>query len=291
MKLPIALSVAGSDPSGGAGIQADLKTFSALGVYGAAVVTALTAQNTLGVRGVWAPPAAFVGAQLGAVLEDLEVDAVKLGMLGTGEIVREVAGLLRGRGLALVVDPVMVAKGGAPLLDEDALSALIEQVLPLATVLTPNLPEAAALLRFDERRSASLYATDEAAVLADMPGAARRLLSLGPRAVLLKGGHAGGPTSADLLCVAGDDHRGASGLTLEWLVGPRVKTRNTHGTGCTLAAAVAAGLARGLSVADAARAAKEYVSGAVAAGAGLQIGHGHGPVHHFYALWRQAEGA
>ncbi|WP_298955486.1 bifunctional hydroxymethylpyrimidine kinase/phosphomethylpyrimidine kinase [uncultured Methylobacterium sp.] len=264
----IAVTVAGSDSGGGAGIQADLKTFSALGVYGASVVTALTAQNTRGVQGIHDVPADFVGQQIGSVFGDLAVAAVKIGMLSQAPVIAAVAeGLARhAPGCPVVLDPVMVATSGDRLLGDGAIDALQRLLLPRALVITPNLPEAAALL-------GEAVAADEAAMLDQ----GRRLLARGPGAVLMKGGHAGGAESVDLLV-------GADGGVLR-LTGPRVATRNTHGTGCTLSAAIAAGLARGLPLAEAARAAKDYVSAAITAADRLSIGRGHGPVHHFHALW------
>jgi hydroxymethylpyrimidine/phosphomethylpyrimidine kinase len=264
--MPIALSIAGSDPSGGAGIQADLKTFSALGVYGAAVPVALTAQNTRGVEGVYPVPAGFVAAQLSAVFDDLAVDAVKTGMLADAEIAGEVAAALAARGARnLVVDPVMVATSGARLLADTAVAVLREKLFPLASLVTPNLPEAAAL-------TGEAEATDEAAMLAQ----GRQLLALGPRAVLVKGGHGTGAEAADLLVTANGHRRFAA---------PRVATKNTHGAGCTLSAAIAAGLAKGLALKEAIAAAKVYVTGALAAADRLHVGHGRGPLHHFHALW------
>ncbi len=260
------LSIAGSDPSGGAGIQADLKTFAARRTYGMAVLTALTAQNTQGVSGVHLVPPAFVAAQIEAIFEDLRVDAVKIGMIASGEIAEAVANSLsRRRGLPIVLDPVMVAKGGASLLAREAVEALTRRLLPLATVLTPNLPEAAALLGETE-------ATDRAG----MEDQARRLLALGPKAVLLKGGHLPGTESPDVL---------ATPDRLHWFEGVRLLTRNTHGTGCSLSSAIAAELGKGRALADATAAAKSFIAGAVRASDALSVGSGHGPLHHFHALW------
>lgn len=267
MAIPIALTIAGSDPSGGAGVQADLKTFSALGCYGAAVLTALTAQNTRGVSAVHEVSSAFVAAQIDAVLSDLPVRAVKTGMLGAPAVVEAVADRLRAFDGPIVCDPVMIAKSGAALLPPESVAKLKAALLPRCRLLTPNLPEAAALL-----------GVDEAEVRADLEGAARRLLDLGPAAVLLKGGHLGGPESEDLLT--------AEGLLLR-LRAPRIETTNTHGTGCTLSAAIAAELAQGRSLSEAARRAKEYLSGALRAADELQVGAGIGPVHHFHALWQR----
>lgn len=264
--IPNVLSIAGSDPSGGAGIQADLKTFSALGVYGMAALSGLTAQNTCGVSAVEPLPPAFVAAQIDAVFADIRVHAVKLGMLGGADVVAAVADRLRHwHPPVLVVDPVMVAKGGAALLTEAAARRLREELLPLATVLTPNLPEASALL-----------GTAPPADLPAMREAARALHALGPAWVLLKGGHLPGPDCTDLLY---------DGHTFTPLTARRLPTANTHGTGCTLAAAVAAHLARGLAVPQAVAQAKAYLTAAIAAADTLDVGHGHGPVQHFHAWW------
>jgi len=262
------LTIAGSDSGGGAGIQADLKTFSALGVYGASVITALTAQNTRAVTAIHEVPADFVVAQLDAVFDDIAIAAVKVGMLSSPAVIEAVADGLRRHGARqIVLDPVMVAKSGDRLLREDAVSALKERLLPLATVITPNLPEAGVLLDAEGVRDA-----------AGMAGAAAGLRALGPRAVLLKGGHLEGPDSIDVL----DD--GAAPLTLS---APRIASRNTHGTGCTLSSAIAALLARGLPLRAAVQGAKAYVTAAIRAADRLDVGHGHGPVHHFHALWRE----
>ena len=263
---PIAVTIAGSDSGGGAGIQADLKTFSALGVYGASVIAALTAQNTKGVTGIHDVPPEFVTAQIDAVFSDLEVDAVKLGMLSNARVITAVAeGLKRHKPSNVVLDPVMVATSGDRLLKADAVDNLRTLLIPLALVITPNLPEAAALLD-------APVATDEAAMRAQ----GERLLAIGAKAVLMKGGHASGSESVDLLVEAG-------GVTR--LPGPRFDTRNTHGTGCTLSSAVAAGLARGMTLGDAVRQAKSYITSAIAASDRLAVGSGHGPVHHFYRWW------
>jgi hydroxymethylpyrimidine/phosphomethylpyrimidine kinase len=236
----IALTIAGSDSSGGAGIQADLKTFSAFGVYGASVITALTAQNTLGVQGIHAVPPAFVAAQLGSVLSDLEVGAVKTGMLADVEIVEAVArGLRAAPSLPLVVDPVMVATSGDVLLKPEAVDALRRELIPLAHLITPNLPEAAVLL-----------GSAEAETEAEMLDQARGLLALGCRAVLLKGGHGTGEAAIDVL---------ADAARVERLALPRLDTPHTHGTGCTLSAATAALLAQRVPLAAAVRRAKAYV--------------------------------
>lgn len=266
MAVPIALTIAGSDSGGGAGIQADLKTFSALGVYGASVLTALTAQNTREVRAILDVDPVFIRAQLETVLDDLRIDAIKIGMLSRPEVIDTVARVLAERvSCPVVLDPVMVAKSGDRLLQAEAVAALREQLVPLAAVITPNLPEAADLLGVEEP-------ADEAA----MHEVLHALGALGSSSVLLKGGHLAGAESPDLLLSNG---------AVERLIAPRHATTNTHGTGCTLSSAIAAGLARGESISDAVRAAKHYVSAAIAAADNLGVGSGHGPVHHFYAKW------
>lgn len=258
------LSIAGSDPSGGAGIQADLKTFAARGTYGMAALTALTAQNTLGVSGVHLVPPGFVSEQIAAVFADIRVDAVKIGMIASAEIAEAVAATLSPhRGVPVVLDPVMVAKGGASLLAREAVAALTHRLLPRASVLTPNLPEAAVLL-----------CEAEAVDRAGMEDQARRLLALGPEAVLLKGGHLPGAESPDVL---------ATPDGLHWFEGVRVLTRNTHGTGCSLSSAIAAELGKGRTLADAVAAAKRFIAGAVRLSDALTVGSGHGPLHHFHA--------
>lgn len=267
----IAATIAGSDSGGGAGIQADLKTFSALGVYGASVITALTAQNTRGVTAIHDVPPDFVRAQIDAVFSDLAIGAVKIGMLSVPEtIVAVVEGLASFGVETIVLDPVMVAQSGDPLIAPDAIVTLRERLLPLAMIATPNLPEAARLL--DEE-----IASDEDSMLAQ----ARRLLLLGPTAVLMKGGHGSGPEAVDLLVTEDGVIR---------LAAPRVRTRNTHGTGCTLSSAIAAGLAKGLPIETAFAAAKEYLTAALVAADRLSIGHGQGPVHHFHAYWSTEQG-
>jgi len=261
----IALTIAGSDSSGGAGIEADLKTFSALGVYGACVITALTAQNTKGVFGIHEVPADFIAAQMDAVFSDLDVGAVKIGMLANAPAIDAVAaGLERHRARNVVLDPVMMASSGERLLSGDAVGRL-RQLIGRVRVLTPNLSEAAALLDVP-------IARDEAAMRVQ----ADQMLAMGAGAVLIKGGHLAGRESVDLLVDADGCVR---------LAAPRIETRNTHGTGCTLASAVAAGLAKGLVLGQAAEAAKAYVSAAIAAADRLKIGHGNGPVHHFHDRW------
>lgn len=262
------LTIAGLDPSGGAGILADVKAMSACGTYGMAVVAALTAQNTCGVSG-WQPVAPdFVRAQIDAIFEDIRVDAVKIGMLGTPEVIDAVAEALeRHRPPFVVLDPVMVAKGGDRLLAKEAESALCERLLPLTTVITPNLPEAAVLAGEAEIRERG-----------EMPALARKLLErLAPDAwVYLKGGHLTESESPDLLLSR------ETSLTFE---APRISTKNTHGTGCTLSAAIAAQLGRGESIPEAVRKAKAYVYEAIAHADELGVGHGHGPTNHFATLW------
>ena len=269
------LAIAGSDPSGGAGIQADIKAISANGAYAMAVITALTVQNTRGVRGVQLVAPEFVAAQIDAIFDDIRVDAVKIGMLGSPEITLAVAEALQRHQAPLVVlDPVMVAKGGDRLLSEAAIRTLVERLLPIATILTPNLPEAAALLDEPEPTDAEA-----------MPGLAERLRALGPAAVLLKGGHLLAPMSPDYLV--------SSDLSL-WLEAERIPTRNTHGTGCTLSSALAAQLAVLDEPADlgaAASRAKAYVAQAILHADRLDVGAGQGPTHHFHALWRGEHGS
>lgn len=262
----IAVTIAGSDCSGGAGIQADLKTFSALGVYGATVIAALTAQNTRGVAAIHDVPAAFIAAQMDAVFSDLAVDAVKIGMLSQVPAIEAVAARLdRHQAKNVVLDPVMIATSGDRLLAPAAVEVLRRELIPRALVVTPNLLEAAALLD-----------APPAQTEAEMRDQAQRLLALGARAVLIKGGHGSGPESVDLL---------VGGGALLRLAAKRIATKNTHGTGCTLSAAIAAGLAKGLDLAAAVRAAKAYVTAAIAAADALAVGSGNGPLHHFHACW------
>lgn len=263
---PIALTIAGSDSSGGAGIQADLKTFSALGVYGASVITALTAQNTQGVRAVHVPPAQFIAAQCDAVFADLDIGAVKTGMLADRDIVLAVADALAARpGLPVVVDPVMVATSGDRLLAPEAIAAVRDVLMRRADLITPNLPEAAALLETEQ------VACDERAMITQ----GEALLQAGARAVLIKGGHGAGSEAVDFLLMPGAAHRFAA---------PRIATRNTHGTGCTLSAAITGYLSLGLSLVEAVAAAKRYLTQALYAGRTLGVGHGHGPVDHLFAM-------
>ena len=269
-KTAIALTVAGSDSSGGAGIQADLKTFSALGVYGASAITALTAQNTMGVDDLMAVSPEFVLAQMHAVARDLDVGAVKIGMLATDETVEAVAsGLDAFPDVPVVLDPVMVASSGDLLIDETASGLLRERLVPRATVVTPNLDEAAVLLGEPPQSREQM-----------MEGRAQRLLALGADVVLLTGGESMAETALDIFADANGIQR---------IEAPRHATRNTHGTGCTLSSAIAAELAKGESVEKAIKLAKMYVTAAIIAADEIDVGQGAGPVHHFHALWPRAE--
>lgn len=260
MPLSRALTIAGSDSGGGAGIQADLKTFAAFGVYGISAITAITAQNTLGVGAVQVVNPDVVEKQIRMVVEDIGVDAVKTGMLATPEIIRTVARLAReGLFPVLVVDPVMRAKGGDPLLEPDAEKTLIQELLPHADVVTPNIPEAERLVGFPIRD------------VEDQIRAAEVLQNLGPRCVVVKGGHGTGDTVVDVVALEGE---------IRFLRYPRIPTRNTHGTGCTFASAIAAGLARGFSLWTAVSRARAYVQKAIEHA--LPLGQGHGPLNHFY---------
>lgn len=269
----IALTIAGSDSSGGAGIQADLKTFAAHQVYGASVIVALTAQNTRGVSAIHAVPRDFVAQQIDAVFEDLDVGAVKIGMLATAELIETVAaGLKRHGAKNIVLDPVMIAASGARLLETSAVEAIRTHLFPLATLITPNLPEAAALL------GSSMAETGQA-----IDEQAAKLAALGAANVLIKGGHGSGDTSSDLLLLAGGARQHFNAA--------RLATRNTHGTGCTLSSAIAANLARGLALPEAVGQAKSYISAAIAAADQVAVGHGHGPVHHFHHWWDRTDGS
>jgi hydroxymethylpyrimidine/phosphomethylpyrimidine kinase len=262
----IAVTIAGSDSGGGAGIQADLKTFSALGVYGASVLTALTAQNTLGVSAVHDVPADFVKAQIDAVYGDLAVKATKIGMLSQPAVIETVVASLDAHETGpVVLDPVMVAASGDPLIADEAVDVLRSVLIPKADLITPNLHEAARLL-----------GTGVAGDRAAMERQGEALLGLGSSAVLLKGGHGGSAEAADLLL---------SDAGRRWFSSPRIATQNTHGTGCTLSSAIAASLAKGATLTGAVAAAKAYIQAAIAAADQLSIGSGHGPVHHFHALW------
>ncbi len=264
--IPNVLTIAGSDPSGGAGIQADIKTFSALGTYATSVVTALTAQNTQGVAGVCPVPAAFIGQQLETLLEDVRIDAVKIGMVASLEVAEVIAqALARQRPRWVVLDPVMVAKSGDTLVDDAGITAVRDVLVPLADVITPNLPEAAVLLGIAVPRSRE-------EMLALVP-ALRRLRA---KAVLLKGGHLEQNDCPDLLIDAD---------TSEWMEGRRVETRNLHGTGCSLSSAIAARLAQGDELSPAVAFAKAWLSEALAQSHRLEVGKGQGPVHHFHGWW------
>lgn len=263
---PIALTIAGSDSGGGAGVQADLKAMSANATYGASVITAVTAQNTICVTAVHEVPADVVAAQIDAVLTDLSVVAIKLGMLFSAQIIEVTAGCLKLFKGPIVVDPVMIAKSGDALLQATAVDALIQHILPMATVLTPNLPEAACLLGEAEAKNPD-----------EMAAQGRRLVLMGPKAVLMKGGHAPGGTCTDLLV-------DKSGVIARYDA-PRIDTRNTHGTGCTYSAAITAQLAQGQGLIDAVRSAHGYLHKAIRAADQLTIGCGNGPVHHFHGHW------
>ncbi len=266
-----ALTIAGSDSGGGAGIQADMKTFAALGCYGMSVPVALTAQNTVKVAGIFPVDPDFVLLQIDTVMKDIGVDAVKIGMLGDIGIIGAVAaGLEKYRPPNVVLDPVMVAKSGDKLLKDDAVEDLKRKLFPLADVITPNLFEAEVLLGERVRTTR------------EMEDAGRELLGLGPNAVVVKGGH-GESKSKSPDCLVMREEGGD--ILVEWFESPRIDTANTHGTGCTFSSAIAAHLARGSSIRDAVSRAKDYISRAVEAGAAYRIGNGHGPVHHFHQWW------
>ena len=266
VKTPIALTVAASDSSGGAGIPADIKSMSALGVYSATVFTALTAQNTREVRSIFPVSLDFITEQIQTVFDDIAIDAVKIGMLGTADITETVAKALKAVGAKnIVLDPVMVAKSGDRLLDDDATLALKEYLIPMSDIITPNLPEAAEIL-----------GVAEAASHEQMQEMTRQLLSLGSKSVLLKGGHLQSDISHDVFF---------NGEEIFTLSSPRIKTKNTHGTGCTMSSAIASFLAKGDTMEQAVRGAKKYIAQAVEHADKLHIGSGHGPVHHFYDIW------
>ncbi|WP_062226628.1 bifunctional hydroxymethylpyrimidine kinase/phosphomethylpyrimidine kinase [Aureimonas frigidaquae] len=264
-----ALTIAGSDSGGGAGIQADLKTFSALGVYGASALTAVTAQNTCGVTAVETLSPSIVAAQIDAVLSDIAIDAIKIGMVSSAPVIDAVADRLLAHRRRVVLDPVMIATSGDRLLEDGAVASLMRRLLPLAQIVTPNLPEAALL-------SGRPIAGDDASLAAQ----AQVMLDAGAGAVLIKDGHGRGPTCRDVLF-----RRGAAPQVFS---APRLVTRQDHGTGCTLSAAIAAGLARGLALEDAVAGAKAYLHAALAAAEGMGIGKGRGPVHHFWRVWQDA---
>jgi hydroxymethylpyrimidine/phosphomethylpyrimidine kinase len=260
VKLPVALTIAGSDSGGGAGIQADLKTFAAFGVHGTSAITAVTAQNTVTVSQIYELPIRMIRAQIDAVVDDIGVQAAKTGMLASAEIIEAVAAAIREHGIRnLVVDPVMVAKGGARLLHSDAIASLFRHLLPLAAVVTPNIPEAEvllgrALVTLDDRRQA-----------------ARDLVELGPRVAVVKGGHSEETEAIDIYW---------DGSNLVELAGRRINTKNTHGSGCVFSAAITAGLAKGQEPLEAVRAAKAFINGAIKHS--LELGKGHGPVNPMY---------
>lgn len=261
------LTIAGSDSGGGAGIQADLKTFSALGCYGMSVITALTAQNTVTVTGIHPVPPDFIALQIDAVMTDIGVDAIKIGMLHSPEVIKAVALSLKKYNCpALVLDPVMVTRSGDKLLEDDAVQALKDDLFPMATIITPNLAEAGVLLGREVQDRAQ------------MADACRDLAALGCKRVLLKGGALQDSSSVDLFYDQGNDE-------IHELESPRVQTLNTHGTGCTTSSAIAAGLARGLELTAAVGEAKAYINGALQGGAEMSVGAGHGPVHHFHNWW------
>ncbi len=260
-KIPNVLSIAGSDPSGGAGVQADLKTFAALGCYGMAVVTSLTAQNTKGVKSVIDVPARFVEDQISTLFEDIEIDAVKIGMVVNSKIIDVIANLIeKYQPENIVFDPVMVASSGNSLIDIDAISKMKERLIPLCNVLTPNIPETEKLLRKS---------------VIDMQRSAMDLLTLGSKSVYLKGGHLSGDIMQDVL---------AYGDNIKIYETDRICTNNTHGTGCTLSSAIAAYLALGNDLADSSRLAKQYLYGALESANKLNVGYGAGPLHHGYCL-------
>ncbi|MFH0994925.1 MAG: bifunctional hydroxymethylpyrimidine kinase/phosphomethylpyrimidine kinase [Pseudomonadota bacterium] len=273
MKYYRLLTIAGSDSGGGAGIQADLKTFSALGCYGMSVICALTAQNTMSVTGIYPVSPEFISLQIDAIMEDIGIDAVKIGMLHSPEVITTVAERLIHYGAPnIIVDPVMVSTGGDKLLQDDAVDALKTILFPIAAVITPNLPEAAMLLDIPVE---FLLGADSI----QLEAACKNLSVFGSQAVLLKGGHAKSQLMLDLLYSAKEDQMRPFEST-------RIDTRNTHGTGCTLSAAIAAYLAKGYPLGDAVLQAKTYITGALEAGAAYQLGNGYGPVHHFHAYWK-----
>ncbi len=266
MVMPVALTIAGSDSSSGAGIQADLKTFAALGVFGASAITAVTAQNTKGVAAIHDVPADIVAAQINSVFDDLDVRAVKVGMVSRPSTIRVIVEALhRWKPVHIVVDPVMISTSGAQLLSPEALALLRSDLIPLANVLTPNLPEAAVLLD-----------TVEATTGSEMIVQAKQLLASGAQSILLKGGHGSGAESVDYLVTADE---------VMHFSAPRIATRHTHGTGCSLSSAVAAGLAKGLDLTRAVREAKDFITASIAGADALGVGHGNGPIDHFHR-WR-----
>lgn len=270
-KYTKALTIAGSDSGGGAGIQADLKTFSALGCYGMSVITAMTAQNTQAVTGIQAADSEFVAQQMDAVLEDIGTDAVKIGMLFSAGIIEAVADRLSVHKVKnIVLDPVMIAKSGDKLLKDDAIETMTEKLFPLATLITPNIPEANVLTGLDIRTES------------DLGKAAEKLFETGVKNVLIKGGHLEGDESTDYL-FSKKDHS----IEKYQFAAPRIQTKNTHGTGCTFSSAIAAFLAQGCDLESAVKFAKQYMNGAIEDGAAYQLGSGHGPVNHFFDVWNR----
>ena len=259
------LTIAGSDSGGGAGIQADLKSFSAQGTYGASVITAITAQNTCAVTAVHPVPTGVIRAQIETVLSDIQIDAIKIGMLGMPDVIATLAKALADYQGPIVLDPVMIAKSGAQLLPQSAVAALQEHLVPCATVLTPNLPEAAVLLEAEPARR-----------VVDAEAQGRSLQNISGGAVLMKGGHLDDDVCTDLLFDGGDIHHFSA---------PRVQTKNTHGTGCSYSAAIAALLGKGSDLSSAVREAHHWLHGAIARADMLSVGQGHGPVHHFHQIW------
>jgi hydroxymethylpyrimidine/phosphomethylpyrimidine kinase len=260
------LTIAGSDSCAGAGIQADLKTFAALGCYGLSVITALTAQNTHGVQAIHSVPSCFVKAQLDSIYQDIDVAAVKIGMLHRVGIIKTVADYYKDKDVPLIVDPVMVAKGGSILLEKKTIKTLEKHLLPIATLLTPNIPEAEVLLG----KSLNSFS--------DMEKAATALSKQGPNAVLIKGGHMKHKLAKDCLYIKTSDE-------IHWFESSRIKTNNTHGTGCTFSSAITALLAQGYTLVNAIMIAKQYLFSALKAGSNFRLGHGNGPVQHFCKLW------
>lgn len=264
------LTIAGSDSGGGAGIQADIKTFSALGCFGMSAIAALTAQNTMAVKGIYEVSSGFVAEQIDAVIEDIGVDAVKIGMLATPEVIKSVADRLKYfRVEKIVLDPVMVAKSGDKLLHDNAVDALKDELIPIAEVITPNIPEAEVLINTKIKNQF------------DMETAAKRLADLGPRSVLIKGGHSDTNDSSDCLLVK----ESITENKVTWIGSKRIESKNTHGTGCTLSSAIASYLAKGYNITESVQSAKEFITAAIKAGADYELGKGHGPVHHFHNLW------
>ena len=265
MSIVSALTIAGSDSGGGAGIQADLKAFSSRGVYGASVITALTAQNTQGVTMIEAVSLDMITAQIKAVLDDIDISAIKIGMLGSADVIKTVARALRHYQGPIILDPVMVAKSGDRLLDNDAEQALIEFLVPRSSILTPNLPEAACLVNAVQAETSD-----------QMRQQAKALMNYGARAVLMKGGHSIAALCHDLLVQKDRE---------DSFTAPRLNTRNTHGTGCSLSSAIAAEIAKGKTVVDAVQVSHQWLQGALKKADKLDIGKGHGPVHHFHEFW------